>query len=198
VEDREYYGEEEEEAAEEEGANRTFIILVAALGGLLALGICAFVVWAFVLAPRMRADIEAQNQIIMATNTAVAAAMAGAETVEAPPMPAETTVPTDTPEPTRTRVPTPTPAPEEPTAGPEEATAAPEELTETPAEVAQATPKATATSAPVPTRRPTATPRSATGEEEVPDTGIGTLGAGALAIGLLFLLVVVRRLRRAV
>jgi len=187
VEDREFFveEEEEEEAAEEEGANRTFIILVAALGGVLALGICAFVVWAVILGPRMTADRVAQNQAILATNTAVAEAAertaAAVEAAEPTPVPTETTAPTNTPRPTRTKAPTATPGPEE--------------LTATPGEVAEAV---TGTPAPTPTRRPTATPRPAAAEEGVPDTGIGTLGASALALGLVLLLVVVRRLRRAV
>jgi hypothetical protein len=149
VEDRELYAEyadeEEEEVTAEEGANRTFIILVSALGGLLAVAICAFVLWAFLIAPRMRTDLETQNQA--------------------------------TPQPTRTRP--PTAAPETPTATPEEAAVA-----------------LTATLSSTATRWPTSTPGPATAES-VPDTGIGTLGAGALAVGLLFLLIVVRRMRRA-
>jgi len=183
VEDRELYteyaDEGEEEVAAEEGANRTFIILVSALGGLLAVAICAFVLWAFLIAPRMRADIETQNQAILATNTAVAATTE-AEMAEALPTPTETIAPTETPRPTRTRPPTATAAPETPTTAPEEAAAAP-----------------TATLSPAATPRPTSTPRPVSAEG-VPDTGIGTLGAGALAVGLLFLLIVVRRMRRAV
>jgi len=179
VEDRELYAEyadeEEEEITAEEGANRTFIILVSALGGLLAVAICAFVLWAFVIAPRMRTDLETQNQAILATNTALAATTE-AEMAEALPTPTETAAPTDTPRPTRTRP--PTAAPETPT--PEAAAVA-----------------LTATLSPTATRSPTSTPGPASAES-VPDTGIGTLGAGALALGLLFLLIVVRRMRRAV
>jgi cytoskeletal protein RodZ len=172
VEDLELYVDEEEEAVEEEGANRTFIILVGALGGVLALGICAFVAWAFWLAPQ-RADIEAQNQIILATNAAVevGAAETAVETVTIAPTEKATTAPTDTPQPAPTEPPTATPVP----------------ATATPGEVAEA---------PTATRRPTATPRA--DSEGVPSTGVGTLGAGALAMGLLFLLIVVRRMRRAV
>jgi len=168
VEDLELYADEEEEAVEEEGANRTFIILVGALGGLLALGICAFVAWAFLLAPQRRADIEAQNQITLATNTAVVA-----EAATVPPTEKTTTAPTDTPQPTPTK--------KSPTATPVAATATPGEVAEAPT--------------PTVTRRPTATPRA--GSEGVPNTGIGALGASALAVGLLFLLIVVRRMRRA-
>ena len=54
--DEELYEDEEEEALEEEeGSNRTFIILVASLGGLLAATVCIFVVWALVINPRMTA-----------------------------------------------------------------------------------------------------------------------------------------------
>jgi cytoskeletal protein RodZ len=183
VEDRELYAEyadeEEEEVTAEEGANRTFIILVSALGGLLAVAICAFVLWAFLIAPQMRAGLEAQNEAILATNTAMVATTE-AEMAEALPTSTATITPTDTPRPTRTRPPTATAAPETPTATPGEG-----------AEVVAATPS------PAATQRPTTTPRPA-GEEGVPDTGIGTLGAGALAVGLLFLLIVVRRMRRAV
>lgn len=181
MEDRELYAEyadeEEEEVTAEEGANRTFIILVSALGGLLAVAICAFVLWAFLIAPRMRTDLETQNQAILATNTALAATTE-AEMAEALPTPTETVAPTDTPQPTRTRP--PTAAPETPTAPPEEAAVA-----------------LTATLSSTATRWPTSTPGPASAES-VPDTGIGTLGAGALALGLLFLLIVVRRMRRAV
>lgn len=179
MEDRELYMEEEEEAAatEEEGANRTFIILVAALGGLLALGICAVIVWAVLLGPRMRADREIQNQAILATNTAIAVALAETQTSEALPTPTETMAPTDTPPPTPTEAPTATPGLETPTA---------------PGEIAEVTTTPPTT---VPTRRPTATPRP-TGEGQVPDTGIGMLGGGAMAVGLLFLLILVRRMRR--
>jgi len=175
VEDFDLYADEEEEAAEEEGANRTFIILVAAMGGVLILGICAFVAWALI-GPRIAGDRTAQNQAIEATNTAVAA-MAEAMEIET-----ETTgvAPTDTATPLPTNIPPPT-LTKPPTATPVSATATSEGE-----EVAQV---------PTATRRPTATPRSS--GEGVPDTGIGALGGSALAVGLLFLLIVVRRMRRA-
>lgn len=196
MEDLEFYADEEEEVAEEEGANRTFVILVGALGGLLALGICAFLVWALWLGPNMAAQREAENQAILATNTAIAAGEAGvmvdegttiSPTEEAP------TTPAGTPEPTSTKPPTAAAAQATETPEPEEGTEAPgEEATATPAEVAEVT--ATPPS-PTATRRPTATPRPSS--EGVPDTGIGALGGGALALGLMFLLLVVRRMRRA-
>jgi len=176
VEDFDLYADEEEEAAEEEGANRTFIILVAAMGGVLILGICAFVAWALI-GPRIAGDRTAQNQAIEATNTAVAA-MAEAMEIET-----ETTgvAPTDTATPLPTNIPPPT-LTKPPTATPVSATATSEGE-----EVAQI---------PTATRQPTATPRSS--GEGVPNTGIGALGGSALAVGLLFLLIVVRRMRRAI
>ena len=196
MEDLEFYADEEEEVAEEEGANRTFIILVGALGGLLALGICAFLVWALWLGPNMAAQREAENQAILATNTAIAgggAEMAAEEGATIPPTEEAPTTPADTPEPTSTKPPTAAAAQATETPESEEGTEAPgEEATATPAEVAEVT--ATPPS-PTATRRPTATPRPSS--EGVPDTGIGALGGGALALGLMFLLLVVRRMRRA-
>jgi len=176
----EFFLDEEEEAVAEEGANRTFIILVAALGGLLALGICAFVIWALVGNRWMQERIQAQNHDIEVTNTAVAIAAADTATAAVLPTATDTpgaTVPTDTPRPTSTKPSTAVPV--------------------TPAaESGTATEEPAATLNPTPTRRPTATPRSS--GEKVPSTGVGVLGAGVLALGLLFLLVVVRRVRQVV
>jgi cytoskeletal protein RodZ len=186
VEDIDLYVDEEEEAVEEEGANRTFIILVGALGGLLALGICAFIAWAFWLSPQRSAVTDA----ILATNTAIVAqatdetiqqqavtvTVRSQEATEETEEAEATSIPTDTPQPTATKPPTRTPAPE----------------TATPAEVAEGP---TDTPKPTVTRRPTATSKAS--GEDVPDTGLGALGAGAVGAGLLFLVVLVRRLRRA-
>lgn len=98
------------------GSSRSFVILVAVLGGLLVLGIGAFVAWALVVAPRMRADIEARNETVFATNTAVALAAAATETAAVPPTATNTPVPTETPPPTETPTPRPATATPEPTA----------------------------------------------------------------------------------
>lgn len=206
--DEELYEDEEEEAIEEEGSNRTFIILAASLGGLLLVTVCIFVIWAVVINPRMAADRAAQNQAIQATNEAMLAAagmltdtvpLEGTATeaadiapTDAPPEPTNTPEPpTPTPRPAATD----TPVPEEPIATPGEAgDATPAETVEaTPAEVAEA---GTATPRPEATQRATATPRP--DKTGVPETGIGTLAASVLAMGLLFLLFVVRSMRRAV
>ncbi len=161
--------ENQEEVIQEEGTNRSFVILVAVLGGLLVLSIGAFVAWALLIAPRMRADIESQNEAISATNTAVAIAQSATETAAVTPTPTDTPVPTDTPIPTDT----PTPPPPPPTATPE-----PE------------TPESTATLG-------LETPETDqdNNSDGMPDTGIGILGGAALAGGLAFLLILVRRLR---
>ncbi|MDY7078134.1 MAG: hypothetical protein SXV54_14560 [Chloroflexota bacterium] len=189
--DEELYEDEDVEAAEAEGSNRTFIIIAGGLGAVLLLAIIVFAVWAFVLNPQMRADIEAENHAIEAANEAtIAAATEAAEaliaTATVAPTETATPVPTDTPEPTET---------ESPTARPATATSASETPTETPAEVAEAD---TATPRPTATSRPTATPRPGTTKKGVPETGIGAVGASVLAVGLLFLLIVVRRMRQAV
>jgi hypothetical protein len=192
VEDLELYVDEEEEAVEEEGANRTFMILVGVLGGLLALGICAFAAWALWLGPRMAAQREADNEAILATNAAIEAGAAAIEGATIPPTEESTIAQTDTPQPTSTKPPAATAAQATETPEPEEGTEAPGAATATPAQVAEVT--ATPPS-PTATRRPTATPKPS--DAGVPDTGIGALGGGALAVGLLFLLLVVRRMRRA-
>jgi uncharacterized membrane protein len=194
--DEELYEDEDVEALEDEGSNRTFIILVGALGGLLAVAICIFVVWAFVINPRMSADRITQNQSIEATNEAILLTSQPEEEPTNTPRPA----PTDAPEPTATPVPptatsqppTPTRVQPTPTSNADDESVV-EEGESTPAAVAEAeatnTPRSTtggrATSTPIP------------GKTGVPETGIGVLGYGALAMGMLFLLVVARRLRRA-
>jgi len=175
MEEFELFPDEEEEASAEEGANRTFIILVGTLGGLLALGFCLFAVWAFVINPRMTAERIVQNQSIEATNAALAET--GTATVETPPDTVEPPAPSDTPEPAATEPPT----------------AEPDTPEATPAEAFIAS-TATATPKPAATRRPTATPKPGSGD--VPETGVGTLGASALAVGLLLLLIAVRRMRQ--
>lgn len=156
-----------EEATPEGGAS--FTILVAVLGGLLVLGIGAFVAWALLIAPRMRANVESQNEAIRATNTAIAVAAAATQTAAVTPTPTDTPVPTDTP------IPTDTPTPRPPTATPE-----PE------------TPEATATLG-------LGTPETTEGANvgsTMPNTGVGILGGAVLAGGLSFLLILVRRLRK--
>jgi hypothetical protein len=161
--------QEQEQALQEAGANRTFIILVAALGGLLVLGIGAFVAWAVFIAPNVRADIESQNEATFATNTAVAIAAAATETAAA-----FTPTPTDTPIPTDTPVPTVTPTPAPPTDTPEP---------EPTATLLSGTPEAGMAD-------------SSAGSGSMPETGVGVLAGAALAGGLALLLILVRRLRR--
>jgi hypothetical protein len=157
----------EEELIQEDGSNRTFAILVSVLGGLLVLGIAAFAAWAFFVAPNMRADIESQNEAVFATNTAVAIAAAATKTAAVTPTPTDTATPTDTPPPPDTPTPRPT-------------TASP-------------TPEATAT---LTFGTPQAGEESESTDKGLPQTGVGVLGAAALAGGLAFLLILVRRLRK--
>jgi hypothetical protein len=160
---------EQERAREEDGTNRTFIILVAVLGGLLVLGVGAFVAWAVFIAPNVRANIESQNAATFATNTAVAIAAAATETVAA-----FTPTPTDTPIPTDTPVATDTPTPRPPTDTPEPGATA---------TLLSGTPE-------------TGAAEGAETRGSMPETGVGVLAGAALAGGLALLLILVRRLRR--
>jgi type IV secretory pathway VirB10-like protein len=173
---------------EEEGTNRTFIILVALLAGLLLVGLCTFGVYMFFVAPRLAGNVNVaqQNQAVEATNTAIAVAAAETSTADAPPTATSTRTPTPEPSATPTEQPTRTPSP------------TPVELAE--GEAGELDDDAlTATARSTATRRPTSTPRvtKASGEK-VPSTGIGMFAAGLMGAGLLFLLVVVRRLRHTV
>jgi type IV secretory pathway VirB10-like protein len=184
MEDLDLFPDEGEEAAQGEGSNRLFIILVAAMIGVMVLALCgggAFY-W-FYLRPRQ--ERMAQNNIISATNEAQSIAANETVTAVSPPGPTETRAPTGTPQPTATEKPMATPTPPAATA--------------TPAQAAEAVAEASPTPRPTATRQPTAAPAAGnqSSSESVPGTGIGALGGGALALGLLFLLVVVRRLRRA-
>jgi len=194
MDDFELYPDEEEEAAEDEVSNRRFIIIVAALGIPILIAVCAIILFVFVLGPQMRQDIASQNATTQVTNTAVA--LAGAQTATANAQPTATEVPTDTPEPTDTATPIPT---ETPTPTP------------TPAEVAEAngeepdgengengengvTGEEDGTETPAPTATVRAT-EPANGAK-TPETGLGIFGIGAVALGLLLVLAMVRRLRQ--
>lgn len=192
--DLDLYEEEEEleeEAAAAEGTNRTFKILVGIMAGIIVLsGLCGgvYVLW---WGPKMAADRAAQNHVIELTNEAIrltneaimaAAAVTGTVPGEMPTStPTFTPVPpTNTPEPTSTYTPTPQVVAE-----------VMETPTAEPAKAQQASPTLT------PTRRVTPTPRVSPQKEKVPGTGIGAFETGLIALGLVFLLVVVRRLRQS-
>jgi nitrate reductase NapE component len=168
---------EAEEAGERQ--NRTFIILVAVMGGLLLIGIIAFCVWMFVVG---RGVLTGGQAAIPPTATPEEAVIAAAETATAEAALALAQV---SPEPTATPTPSPTPVPPSPT--PRPTIAAPQA---TPTPRVTATPGGTG-STPVPTYTPTATPSPPA------QTGIGAYTALILAAGLLILLVISRRLRTA-
>lgn len=183
-------GEEEIEEEGEGKQNRTFLIGVALLGGLLLLAIAAFVIWAMVLNPR-QAD---QNAQIIATNEAVLIAMQQTQTVEARPTDMPTATPTQQVEPSPTPTPviraTQTPTPENTSAGGEAGGAA---GTPGAAGTATVSPRRTETPRPATTAAaPTAKTPSAT-----PDTGLGEVLLMVAAGLLVALIVFARRLRRA-
>ncbi|MCD4738083.1 MAG: hypothetical protein K8R89_02335 [Anaerolineae bacterium] len=204
--------EEEDELEEETGEaqNKTFLIAVAALGGLLFLAIGVFVLWALVLNPRMQAQQAAQNASIQATNTAIVElngeAASAAETATGEASAGETPDPTETPEPTITPTPTPvikaTNTPETAsTAEPGEGEPGEEETAEA---EATATPEPRRTPTPTRTPRSTPTPKSVGGSSSgtdsssgaTPETGLGEWLLVAVAALLLGLIVFARRLRK--
>lgn len=193
--------EDEQEQPEGEGQNRTFIIAVAVLGGLLVCSLIAFGVWALFL-NRPRPAVPEPTEVVATATTEVVI-----EETDTP-EPTATEAATETPEPTPTPLlgPTATPTPE---GGEEDG----ESMAETPGggegdEEAESTattaPRRTAT--PTRTPRPTSTPRveasnGAAGNggsrDELSQTGLGEwllIGAAALFVGII---VVTRRLRTA-
>lgn len=168
--------EEAEEAGERQ--NRTFIILVAVMGGLLLIGIVLFCVWLFTVG---RGVIFGGRAAVAPTATPEEAVIA-AETATAEAMLAQAQ---PSSEPTATPTPSPTPVPPSPTPLP--TIAAPQ---------ATPTPRTTPTPGgagptPVPTYTPTVNPSPPA------QTGIGAYTALILAAGLILLLVISRRLRTA-
>ncbi|HIQ02461.1 MAG TPA: hypothetical protein EYH30_10125 [Anaerolineales bacterium] len=180
--------EEMEEVEEgDERQNRTFILLVGIMGGLLLIGIIAFCAWVLLVGRGMiggQAAIPPTATVV--EGVAAAEATATAEAITPPEVTPEATeteaAPSPTPTATSRPSPSPTPTPEATRPG-------------TPVGAAQVTP----TIGPARTPRPTTptitrTPATASAPAE---TGIGAFTAVILATGLLLLLIVARRLRTA-
>ncbi|HOT92288.1 MAG TPA: hypothetical protein PLJ78_13815 [Anaerolineae bacterium] len=200
------FEEEEEEPGDTgEKQNKTFLIAVGIMGGLLVLAVIAFGVWALVINPRMKAARQAALGGIQETPTVVETTVVPSSTEETPEStevpPTPTVAPTNTPKPTPTRTPTPVIGPTA-TPGGEgtEATseAASGEVTPTP------TPRErrTATPTPVPTKAPASapTPRPTPGAGttgKTPETGFGEVVLVAIALLLVGVAFTARRLRKA-
>ncbi len=193
--------EETENQPEGEGQNKTFIIAVAALGGLLVIALIMFGVWAFVINPRMQASPQPTETVVIVEETSevVDAAVESGDTEdagEAVSVPEEK--PTDTPEPTPTPVigPTRTPTPEAEASSGDEGDAG-ETTKPTPTNVPRRTPT------PSPTRKPAATPRvtprpsSGSSSESLSQTGLGEVLLIVGAIALIGVAFFARRLRSA-
>jgi len=175
--------EAEEKAAERQ--NRTFLILVGVLGGLLLIGIIAFCIWVFTIGRGILGGRAAQAPPPTPTEALLAEADITA-TAEALALAQET------PEPTATPTPAPTPVPPTPTPIPQPTIAAPQ-VTPTP----RATTPAVGTGGAVATPQPALTPTPLPAPSSPPQTGIGTYMAVFLALGLLALMIASRRLRAA-
>ncbi|HOU14704.1 MAG TPA: hypothetical protein PKZ84_16485 [Anaerolineae bacterium] len=198
--------EEEEQQPEDTGEkqNKTFLIAVAIMGGLLVLALVAFGVWALVINPQMKRAANQAAQGLGAGETPAIETPATEEIIatptveEAPTEEKPTAAPTNTPKPTPTLTPTPLIGP---TATPEssEAAAGGGEATPTP------TPRVrrTDTPAPTPTKAPAsaATPRptAAAGgtTQRTPETGFGEVALVAAAVLLVGVFFTARRLRKA-
>ena len=201
------FEDEEEEGLEQdtgEQQNKTFLIAVVVMGGLLALALIMFAVWALVINPRM----QARQQIASAVPTEVTTTEIETPVEEETPAVEETqpaeeavTEPTATPKPTATLTPTPvigptaTPSDDEVAAG--EGAGEGTEPTPAPTIVRR-------TPTPVPTEEPAATPtRSGTSgattttPERTPDTGLGEVALVIAAFLLMGVFFAARRLRQA-
>ncbi len=173
----------EDEVSTEEGENRTFLIVVGILGGILLLALIAIAAYAVIFLPGREQAQQTQVAAIEATNTAIvvhseqtAAAKQAEPTSTNTPLPTATS--TSQPTTTSTLVPTNTPILETDTPSPETATVA-ALLTEQAQEGEEGTPEPTATS--------------------LPDTGfaddLGVPGLLAIAGILLVVIFLSRRLR---
>jgi hypothetical protein len=177
----------EEDVEGDERQNRTFIILVAVMGGLLLVGIVAFCAWALlvggILGGSRTAELPpSETPVEVADLTATAESMVPEPTDPPTAEPTATTEPLPTATATRAR-PTATP---QPTAG-AGTSGTVEPTVEPTGQVSSGTA--------APTNQPTATPRPS--PDELSQTGFGTFAAAILAVGMIFILILARRLRTA-
>ncbi len=195
------FEEEIEKKPEGEGQNNIFIIAVAALGGLLVIALILFGVWAFVINPRMQANLQPTEAVVIVEETpenvdagGESLGVDGGEMDEGVIVAEE--MPTNTPEPTATPVvgPTRTPTPEVEAAtggeGDAEATAEP-----TPTSVPRRTPTPSPTRQSVTAPQPTARPPAGSSTESLSQTGLGEVLLIVGAIALIGLAFFARRLR---
>ena len=188
--------DDEPTQAEGEGQNnRTFIIAVAALSGLLVCAIGAFMVWAlFLNNPRQVSEAPVLGPLETPT----------LELIEAVDI-VEVVVETDTPEPTETPMPTDTPAPTPsptpllgPTSTPEgEGNGEAEGGEAEPTQVVRRTAVPTATPATLAQASPPEAPAAAAGSAQLSQTGLGEWVLIGVALLLLATMVLARRLRSA-
>lgn len=201
---------EEDGAAEDVGTNRTFLIAAAGLGIIFIIALIAIVGVVFLWRPAQQSASLTQIAARQAENAAIEATNSAIQTEAA--RPTDTPPPTDTPVPSDTPVPTETPAPPTETPAPPSETPAPTDTAGTPEGPAQATASPTrlggtaaATGTGVRTATPivgalTRTPATATATpRQLSNTGfaddLGLPGLIALALGLVAVVIIVRRLR---
>ena len=189
--------DEEEQQPEGEGGNRTFIVAVAVLGGLLVCALISFGVWALVLNKPQQAVPQLTEIVATVTEEGVA------EEADAPEPATEMPAPTDTPEPPATPLlgPTATPTPTDEEADAESMAAAPgdTEAEPTATQVPRRTPTPTRTPRPTSTPRPetveAATDNDSSASSELSQTGLGEWLLVGGAVLLVAVMVLARRLR---
>lgn len=193
--------EEEEEQPEQdtgENQNKTFLIAVAIMGGLLVLALIAFGVWALVINPQMRRAAQQTSEGVTIEIPTVETDLVATPTVEeAQPTEEETVPPTNTPKPTPTLTPTPVIGPTATPAEGEAAATSEGEATPTPRARRTDTPAPTPTNAPASVATPRPTTSASATTERTPDTGFGEIALVAAAVLLVGVFFTARRLRKA-
>ena len=190
MDEDQYYESNEEEGGNDEGQNRTFLYLIGAMIATLVCALAAVAGYMMIIRPGQIEANRVANETAIAYNATIAAQIAGGEQTTVAEVEEPTTAPSATLQPTTppTETATKTPVVQPPTQTPTKTPL----VTETP--TATATPKVTATK--------TATPRSATArstatpDEELAQTGVGSgVGLVVLGVGLVAVLFIARRLR---
>ncbi|MBN1886875.1 MAG: LPXTG cell wall anchor domain-containing protein [Thermoflexales bacterium] len=183
-----YYESNDEEGGDDESQNRTFLYLIAAMVATLVCALAAVAGYMMILRPQQERNYIAANETAVAYNATLMAGPAIEQTMTPEGGEEIALAPTYTPTQPPTETPTKTPVVQPPTKTP----------TATP--LVTETPPTTPTSAVTATK--TATPRSAsarstaTPDEELPQTGVGSgVGLVVLGAGLVAVLFIARRLR---
>ncbi len=185
-----YIGEEESEGGDEESSNRTFILIMAGLAALFVCTVVLIILYWAVIGPNLNKGKQAVQLTVIAQNATAMIVMTEAARSTDTPEPTNTPLPTNTPMPaTNTPVivtPSATPTPTN-TPGPATATLPPQAGGATATKTVSTKTAAGASTTGTPGANP----------DQMADTGIGGIGLVVLAVGLVAVLFIARRLRMA-